>query len=111
MYNDDADMLFPSRAMPKLADLRGEAWKELVKRVVAQEETSLDHLGFVLLMVRLGNCTSCQADSYRAMRGCTQCARQTVRRYRGDDKELIARFEQARKEMAAFVSEGQLETP
>jgi hypothetical protein len=47
----------------------------------------------------LDGCTTCNSDSFRAMRGCTQCAILNIRRFRGSDKELIRLFEQARKEI------------
>jgi hypothetical protein len=105
MYNNDTDMLFPSRAIPKLRDLRDEAWRHLIDEVVDKEQTSLDHLGFVLLMIQLGGCTNCHADSYRAMRGCTMCAQQTIRRFRGSDQELAEKFDEAKNEMKIFIEE------
>jgi hypothetical protein len=102
MYNSDTELLFPSRVISSLRNLRGEEWKQLVDRVQGSPTDSLDHLAFVLLMVRLGGCVSCNADSFRAMRGCTQCARQTIRRYRGSDQELIAQFNQARTEVDEY---------
>jgi hypothetical protein len=99
MYNADTELLFPSRVISSLRSLRGETWRELVDRVDALPEDSVDHLAFVYMMVRLGGCISCNADSFRAMRGCSQCARQTIRRYRGTDQELIAQYEQARQDV------------
>lgn len=101
MYNADTELLFPSRVISSLRSLRGEAWRELVDRVNDLPQDSLDHLAFVYMMVRLGGCISCNADSFRAMRGCTQCARQTIRRFRGTDQELIAQYQQARQEVEA----------
>jgi len=43
----------------------------------------------------LAGCVSCNSDSYRAMRGCTQCSCQVVRRYKGDDQQLTQLYEQA----------------
>lgn len=99
MYNADTELLFPSRVISSLRNLRGDAWRDLVDRVDALPQDSVDHLAFVYMMVRLGGCVSCNADSFRAMRGCTQCARQTIRRYRGSDQELIAQYQQARQEV------------
>lgn len=101
MFNSDTDLLFPPRAIPALRDLRGPAWKSLVERVMQTEGRHPDRLAFVLMMVRLSACASCQADSFRAMRGCTQCAAQTVRRFRGSDKELLALFDEALGEVEA----------
>lgn len=103
MYNEDTDVLFPPRVIPYLRNLRGEEWQELVDQVRLLEGNAPDRLAFVLLMVRLGGCTSCQADSYRAMRGCTLCATQTVRRYRGGDQDLLKGFHEAKEEVGRYL--------
>ena len=103
MYNDDTDVLFPPRLIPLLRDLRGETWRELVDRITLVDPVHVDRLAFVLLMIRLGSCTTCSADSYRAMRGCTQCALQTVRRHRGSDLELVHEFQEAHEEIERYL--------
>lgn len=103
MYNPDTELLFPSRVIPTLRLLRSDGWKTLVDQVNGGDPDSADKMAFVLLMVRLGGCVSCNADSFRAMRGCTQCARQTVRRFRGEDQELVVQFQEARKEIEAYL--------
>lgn len=100
MYNSDTELLFPLRVIPELRSLRGEIWAQLVDKVSASDADLLDQLAFVLVMVRLGGCIPCNADSFRAMRGCTQCARQTVRRFKGSDQELVSQFQAARREVA-----------
>ena len=105
MYNNDTDMLFPSRVIPKLSDLRGKKWRNLIEKVAAKDPLDPDHLAFVLMMIQLGGCSSCHADSYRAMRGCTLCAQQTIRRFRGLDEELLETFKAAKEEMAQYVEE------
>jgi hypothetical protein len=99
MYNSDTELLFPLRVIPELRSLRGPVWRDLVDQVTAPESDPLDQMAFVLVMVRLGGCVPCNADSFRAMRGCTQCARQTVRRFKGTDQELVNQFQAARKEV------------
>lgn len=95
MYNEDTDVLFPPRVIPQLQELRGESWRELVNKVLDQPADSTQRLAFVLMMIRLGGCMTCHADSFRAMRGCTQCAIQTVRRFRGSEEELLIHFQEA----------------
>lgn len=106
MYNDDTDLLFPPRVIPNLRDLRGDIWQNLIDKVSKAEPTDIQRLAFVLLMVRMGGCTSCHADSYRAMRGCTHCSQQTIRRYRGSDKELIDLFTKTYKEIEEYLESG-----
>lgn len=98
-------MIFPSRVIPTLRELRGDQWQSLVDRVEVLEQTTLDHLAFVLLMVRLDGCAGCHADSYRAMRGCTKCAQQSVRRFRGSDEELIQKYRRARQDVEGYLQD------
>lgn len=103
MYSNDSEILFPIRVAPELRDLRGETWRQLIDRVTGTPEVSLDKLAFSLVLIRLCSCLTCHTDSYRAMRGCTSCARQSIRRFRGDDDELIALFERARQEVSDYI--------
>jgi len=103
MYNSDTELMFPLRVIPELRALRGDVWKELIDQITAPGADLLDQYAFVLMLVRMGGCVPCNADSFRAMRGCTQCARQTVRRYKGTDTDLVNTFQTARKEVAAFL--------
>ena len=103
MYNRDTELLFPSRLIPTLRDLRGEFWRELVDRVCRQEPDSPDRLALVLLMVRLGSCLTCQADSMRALNGCTECARLTIRRFRGSDQDLVALFGESYQSIMQYL--------
>lgn len=105
MYQSDTEILYPMRITPGLRDLRGEVWQELVDHVLDAPESSLDHLAFSLLMVWLSRCLTCHPDSYRAMRGCTVCATQTVRRFRGEDEELVALFEKAKLEVFGYMQQ------
>ena len=104
MYNTDTDLLFPPRVIPSLRGLRSEPWRRLVDEVLACDSLDLDRLAFVLMLIRLGGCTSCHADSFRALRGCTHCANQTVRRFRGSDQELITLFQEARVEIEKYMA-------
>jgi hypothetical protein len=100
MYNNDTELLFPSRVIKELAGLRGPKWDELVNRIKSLPDDSIDHLAFVLMMTKLDGCMTCNSDSFRAMRGCTQCAVLNIRRFRGKDGELIKLYEHARKEIS-----------
>jgi len=103
MYNSDTETLFPMRVIPSLGSLRGETWQQAIRQASSEHSGYPEQLGMVLLMVRLGGCATCNADSYRAMRGCSQCAWQTVRRFRGSDDELVAQYQQAVAEVAQFL--------
>jgi hypothetical protein len=103
MYNSDTELLFPTRIISSLGAMRSQEWQQMITELCADPVEKIDHLAFVHMMVKLGGCLGCNADSFRAMRGCTQCARQTVRRYRGSDKELIELFNQSRREMENYL--------
>ncbi len=98
MYAEN-ELLFPSYVIPKLLDSRGEAWNQLVEHVSRLPEDHPDALAFSLMMIQLDGCLACETDSYRAMRGCTACALQTLRRHKGPDSELLERYRSAQQEL------------
>ena len=106
MYQNDAEMIFPARVIPQLRDLRGKTWAQLIDRIRKQEPGNIDEQALTLMMIRLDGCLTCHADSYRAMRGCTLCAQQTIARYKGTDDELIEKFEQARTDVCNWHETG-----
>ncbi len=107
MYNSDTELLFPLRVIPNLEELRNAPWRDLVARVSSADASEVEQYAFVLMMARLGGCVTCNADSFRAMRGCTICAHQTIRRFRGSDKDLLEQFAQCKKEVENFIKKRQ----
>jgi hypothetical protein len=103
MYNADTDLLFPPRVIPELSDLRGKTWKALVERVLTTDETSVEKLAFILLMVRLSGCAVCNGNAHRALHGCTQCSKQTLRRFHGSDEDLNQLFITALHEVELYL--------
>ncbi len=102
----DSEILFPARCIPELRNVRpGISWRELVDHVANLPEAHEDVLAFSLMMIRLSNCLTCDLDSYRASLGCTQCARRTIQGYKGSDKELLRKLEDARAELRAYQDE------
>ena len=99
MYNSDTEVLFPIRVVPSLKGLRGPEWDHLIDTVLDSEANSIEQLAFVLMIVRLVGCSGCNADSFRAMRGCTKCTQQSIKRYRGEDCDLIKLYDKAKQEI------------
>ncbi len=97
------EIMFPPYAIPMLREQRGPEWQKLVDRVLSLEEDHPEVLAFCLMMIRLDGCMECETDSYRAMRGCCMCATQTLRRYKGNDRELIRIYKAALKDVESFV--------
>jgi hypothetical protein len=96
----DSEILFPARCISELRNLRpGVPWRELVDRITKLNESHEDVLSFSLMMIRLNNCLTCDLDSYRASLGCGQCARRTIQGYKGNDKELLTKLDEARSEL------------
>lgn len=102
MYADN-ELLFPEHVIPVLHDARGEKWETLVRRIARLPETHIEKLAFMMVMIRLNGCMSCETDSYRAMRGCAACAIQTLRRFKGSDEELFEMYETALADVHAFA--------
>lgn len=103
MENCETDLLFPTRVIPSLSGLRGESWQSLVKEIISAKADSIEVIAFTLFMVRINNCIFCNTDSYRAMHGCDQCARQALNRFRGSDQDLVELFDTARSEVHDFL--------
>ncbi len=103
MYNSDTDLMFPPRVIPQLKGLRGEIWKKLVEEIDMPETSLVRKAAFTLMMVRLGGCQGCSVDSFRGMRGCTICAKQTIRRFRGADQDLVNQYQQAQSEVEKYL--------
>lgn len=93
------------RVAPQLRELRGEAWQNLVEQALGAPEGSIEQLAFSLLLVRLNGCLTCYADCYRAMKGCTECAVTTVRRFRGDDTDLLEMYDEAVVEVEQYLKD------
>jgi hypothetical protein len=98
-----SELLFPPYAIAPLRELRGPEWQALVKRVAALPETHPDSLAFSLMMMRLDGCLTCETDSYKAMRGCVQCALQTIRRFKESDEDLSRQYVQAQEDVSTYL--------
>ena len=105
MYNPDTDLLFHPRVLPALRDLRGAAWQDLVTSVIDSEPDSSARMGFVLMMARMNNCGTCNADSYRAMNGCTVCSKQSLKRFHESDEVLTNIYNLARGEVEQYLKD------
>jgi len=101
MYANN-ELMFPPRVIPTLRDARGPEWRSLVEQVSRLPEEHPESLAFSLMMIRLDGCLECETDSFRAMRGCSLCAMQTLRRFKGSDGELIGRYYQALNDVVDF---------
>lgn len=105
MQSDSIDLLFPSRAIEPLRNLRGERWENLISNLIELDPMCLDRIAFVLFMVRIGGCTTCQSDSFRAMRGCILCSSTTIKRYKGNDQNLIDLYNEAKNDVSKYMKE------
>lgn len=100
------ELMFPHYAIAALKNARGQEWRELVDRVLIVPERHELSLAFVLMMIRLDGCLSCETDSYRAMRGCALCAMQALRRFKGTDRDLLNQFDKALEDLRTFLACG-----
>jgi hypothetical protein len=104
----DSEILFPSRCIPQLRDLRTGEWARLIDHLISVPDQHEDVLGFSLMLIRLSSCLTCDLDSYRASLGCCTCARRTVSGFKGTDAELIQLFEDTREEVREYLDENDL---
>jgi hypothetical protein len=99
------ELLFTPNLIPQLRNLRDEEWARLIDQLAELPETHPDALAFSLMMIHLGGCLSCEMDSYRAQRGCAICARQTILSFKGTDKQLFKRYDNAKGLFAKYSAE------
>ncbi len=102
------DLLFTPRLIPQLRNLRGEEWAKFIDHLASLPELHPDALAFSMMMIALGGCLPCEMYSYRAQRGCALCARQTILSYKGNDKQLLKRYEKAKQLVAKHLAEPEL---
>jgi hypothetical protein len=105
MNNPTTELIFPPRLISSLRDLRDSDWAQLIDQVGALEPDHFNRMAFELLVVRWSGCVNCQADSFRAMQGCSLCAAQAVRRYRGSPADLQRLLHEAVREIEAYLDE------
>jgi hypothetical protein len=107
----DSEILFPSRCIQQLRDLRGSEWAKLVDQVSARPDGHEDVLAFSLMMIRLGSCLTCDLDSYRASLGCCTCAKRTVGGFKGSDKDITRLFKEIREEVRVYLASDDIPDP
>jgi hypothetical protein len=98
-----SEILFPSKAIPALANLRGPEWQRLVAHVMSLPDMDEDKVAFCLMMVRLSECMKCDLGSYKASLGCASCARRAVNSAKLTDAALLKRYERARAEVHEYL--------
>ncbi|WP_119068615.1 hypothetical protein [Aggregatilinea lenta] len=107
MYTNN-ELMFPHYAIPRLRDARGGSWASLIDRLSTLPETHEEVLAFMLVMIRLNGCLPCETDSYRAMRGCSMCTLQTLRRFKGTDDELLQMYRDALADMRRYLAQAEM---
>lgn len=103
MFNTDTEMLFPIRVIPSLGDVRGQEWLKLVEHLSNDDTADSEKIALTALVVKLAGCAGCNTDSFRAMKGCTQCARLIIKRYKGKDEDLIKSYQECHKEITQYL--------
>jgi hypothetical protein len=101
-----SQILFPYTCIRQLRDLLDAQWRELVERVVDQEESSEEGLAFALMMIELCSCEICDQGSYKASLGCDVCSQRVVMGVK-NDKVLTKRFDKALETIRRYLAEKQ----
>jgi hypothetical protein len=87
--------------------MRGPEWQKLVARIADLCDTHEESLAFALMMIKLTGCLNCDLDSYKASLGCCTCAKRAINAFKGSDKMLLRKFEEAKVELAEYLKEHQ----
>ena len=108
MMYPKSEILFPHRCVSTLRRMRGAEWQKLVTRIALLPDTHEESLAFALMMVKLTGCLNCDLDSYKASLGCCTCAKRTINAFKGSDKVLLRKFEEAKAEFHKYATEHEL---
>lgn len=100
MFHSKTEYLFPSYLIDQLRDLREDEWRQLVDQVNGLPETHPDKLAFMLMMVEVCDCLQCSSTCYKYLRGCSLCATQMVRSFKGSDADLLRMYRTAQQRIA-----------
>jgi hypothetical protein len=111
MYNPETEILFPAYLIPELREVRGEKWKHFIDSFSDSPDRAKLESGLVLFLVKQGGCIGCNADSFRAMRGCKLCSQQTIKRYKGSDQSIIDQVQSAKTEMEHWLKNKKIKEP
>lgn len=103
MINNDTELLFPLRVIPALQNMRSVEWQQLIEHLLSPGVQELEQIAFTAIAAKLCGCSACNADSFRAMKGCTQCARLTFKRNRMSDRELLEQYQAAFEDVRTFI--------
>jgi hypothetical protein len=104
MYNPETEVLFPGKAIGSLTNLRGETWQNLVTGVMEQPVEAPEQTAFLLMMIKIGGCITCNVDSFRAMRGCPACAQLNIKRFKGSDEDLVKLYQQMLQDAKSYLA-------
>lgn len=100
-----SEILFPHRCVSSLKRMRGPEWQQLVSRIAELPDTHEESLAFALMMIQLSGCLNCDLDSYKASLGCCTCAKRAINAFKGSDKQLLRKYEEARAQLADYLAE------
>ena len=104
-----SEILFPHRCVREMKDLRGPLWQKLVERTAELPDTHPDSLAFALMMIKLAGCLDCDLDSYKASLGCCTCAKRTINAFKGSDRLLMRRYQEAKQELGSYMEKSEPE--
>jgi len=102
MYAQNALLISPA-VIARLRHERGPRWQELVEHVITLPQDHPESLALGLTLIQINGCLNCETDSYRAMRGCTACGKQMLRRFKGSDEQLLERYQLALDEVRMYL--------
>jgi hypothetical protein len=104
MSNSDPQILFPLEILPQLKDMRTQKWHDFVEGFLEKNDGAMGRIAMEVTLSRLVGCTNCEADSFKAMRGCLPCARQALKRFKESDATIMRIFRETEKEIDNYLS-------
>ena len=103
MHNPDTELVFPLRVLPMLRSFRGEKWRQIINKVISGDANIVEETAISMVMMDVTGCLTCNSDSFRAIKGCTKCAKHALRKSKHSDQDLLQMFETAKESVKAYL--------
>ena len=104
MHNLDTELLFPLRVLPMLRSFRGDEWRQIIDKVINGNANIIEEVAISMVMIEVAGCLTCNSDSFRAIKGCTKCAKHALSKSKRSDQELLEIYETAKESVKAYIT-------
>ena len=103
MHNSDTELIFPLRILPELRSFRGEKWQRIIDEALEKDAGIIEKVAITMVMVGIAGCLTCSPDSFRAIKGCTKCAKRALQKSKFSENELVKAYKDAKEKAKVYI--------